>query len=276
MRAGGGVAVEEFLLTLWTADPVLAAVADRAGVDRVGVDLELRGKRARQEGLGTWISDHRADDLPPIGRSLTRSRLFARVNPLCAESPGEVERLVALGVQVLMLPMFRSAEELEEFAHIVDGRATIVPLLETLDAAQDIERVTRLAPIHELHIGINDLALSCGMASRFEVLDCEITDRVSAHVLQAGWRLGIGGIGRVGDDTLPLAPDLVYSQYARLGSSAALISRAFFQSPGEGEGLGGAVARSRERMTHWRRASGAEMREARAAFRDALAGGPQW
>ena len=275
MRAGDGAAIEDFLLTLWTADPELAAVADRAGIDRVGVDLELEGKRARQEGLGTWISDHRPDDLRQIGRSLRRSRLFARVNPLSAESRGEVDRLVALGVQVIMLPMFHSAEELEEFAQIVGGRATVVPLLETLDAAQDIERVTGVASVKEIHIGINDLALSCGMSSRFEVLDCEVTDRVSAHVLRAGWRLGIGGIGRVGDDTLPLAPDLVYSQYARLGSSAALISRAFVESR-SGEDLCGAVARSRERMAHWRRASGRERREARAAFRDALTGGPQW
>ncbi len=276
MRAGDGEAVDDFLLTLWTADPALAAGADRAGVDRIGVDLELRGKRERQDGLGTWISDHRPDDLPLVGAGLRHSRLFARVNPLGADSRGEVELLLDLGVQVIMLPMFHSAQELEEFVHIVDGGATVVPLLETVDAAEDIERVTKVPSIHEIHIGINDLALSCGMAGRFEVLDCELTDRVCAQVLRAGWRLGIGGIGRVGDETLPLAPDLVYSQYARLGSTAALISRAFVDSCPEGESLCGAVAMSRERMAHWRCASSREKREARAAFRDALTRGPEW
>lgn len=36
-----------FRLTLVTDDPVLAATADRAGVDHIGPDLEHLGKRER-------------------------------------------------------------------------------------------------------------------------------------------------------------------------------------------------------------------------------------
>jgi len=34
-----------FRLTLWTADPALAARADAAGVDRIGVDLDRDRER---------------------------------------------------------------------------------------------------------------------------------------------------------------------------------------------------------------------------------------
>ena len=65
------LAAGELVLTLWTSDPALAARADAAGVERVGVDMERLGKRARQRGLGTWISPHTEDDLAKVQRQRT-------------------------------------------------------------------------------------------------------------------------------------------------------------------------------------------------------------
>src|SRR6185436_12988331 len=61
---------DELVLTLWTSDPQLAARADAAGVERIGVDLERLGKRDRQGGLGTWISEHTEADLATVGTAL--------------------------------------------------------------------------------------------------------------------------------------------------------------------------------------------------------------
>ena len=52
----------DFVLTLLTNQPGLAARADEAGVQRVGLDLESRGKRERQDAAN-WISDHREAEL---------------------------------------------------------------------------------------------------------------------------------------------------------------------------------------------------------------------
>ncbi|HWX44266.1 MAG TPA: aldolase/citrate lyase family protein [Solirubrobacteraceae bacterium] len=264
----------EFVLTLWTDDAVLAGLADVAGIDRVGVDLEMRGKRERQAGLGTWISTHRIERLPAVRGALARARLFARVNPVSADTSEEVERLLGLGVEVLMLPMFRSAEEVARFAEVVAGRAAVVPLLETRAAAEDIERVAGVEGVREIHLGINDLALDLGLPNRFAVLDCELVERVSAHVREAGLRLGVGGIGRVDDAGLPIASDLIYAQYPRLGATAALISRAFL-GPGAG-GLGEEIARSRARLARWYAASQVELQEAHEAFRAALERCTSW
>lgn len=96
------------MLTLWTEDPVLARCADAAGIDRIGLDLETTSNRERQSGLGTWISSHRLKNLPDVRGSLRNAEQLARVNPLGPTTSDEVDRLTAMGVEVLMLPMFES------------------------------------------------------------------------------------------------------------------------------------------------------------------------
>jgi citrate lyase beta subunit len=267
---------EDFVLTLWTDDPLLARAADAAGVDRIGVDLETQGKRERQAGLGTWISTHRTGALRELRSVLVRARLFARVNPLHDDTPGEVERLLDLGVGVLMLPMFNTAEEIARFSGIVDGRATVVPLLETARAAEDVARICGVPGLCEIHVGINDLALSLGMKNRFEVLDSELIERVSAAVRDAGLRFGIGGIGRVQDAGLPIPPDLIYAQHARLGARAALLSRAFIHPGTTAAELRAEVLASRARLAHWCTATEAELQEARRALRAAVERSAIW
>jgi 2-keto-3-deoxy-L-rhamnonate aldolase RhmA len=263
------VSADRFVLTLWTDDPVLAGHADLAGVDRVGLDLETHGKRERQAGLGTWISTHDIERLAEIGAALARAELFARVNPVCESSTAEVQRVLDLGARVLMLPMFHSAEEVRRFVDIVAGRATVVLLLETREAAEDIERICAVESVGEVHVGINDLALSLGLRNRFAVLGSELIARVSRSVREAGLPFGIGGIGRVDDTTLPIAPDLIYAQYPRLGATAALISRAFIRAGGERGRLREDIAESRVRLARWDaagpRAQQRALRELRAA-----------
>lgn len=208
--------------------------------------------------------------------SLSGARLFARVNPLHEHTGLEVELLLEHGVQVLMLPMFESAEQVARFVELVGGRAETVLLLETAAAARDVERIVAVAGAAEVHVGINDLALSLGMRNRFGVLDCEATERVSRCVREADLRFGIGGIGRAGDQALPIASELIYAQYPRLGATAALISRAFLDG-GDGEvDLIEQVALSRARLAHWALADAMQLRRARRDFRVALARCEGW
>lgn len=84
---------ERFVLTLCTRDATLAAAADQAGVNRIGVDLERLGKDVRQGGLATWISDHGEADLAMLAAQIPHRRLFARCNPIHAGSKAEVDAL---------------------------------------------------------------------------------------------------------------------------------------------------------------------------------------
>ncbi len=257
-----------FALTLWTNAPDLAARADAAGIDRVGLDLESIGKRDRQAGLGTWISPHSEQDLPALAEALSRAQLFARTEPMNADLEDQVERLLAAGVDVLMLPMFSTADEVNRFADLVAGRATAVLLLETAEAVGRIDEIVAIEGIHEIHLGLNDLALSLGATNRFEVLTGEAVAHVAEATVQAGLGFGAGGVGRVDDRSLPIPADLIYAQYARLGATAALISRSFLAPDPEQVDLVAEVARTRRRLADWALRPADELEAARIALRE--------
>jgi citrate lyase beta subunit len=122
---------DDFQFTLITNDARLAGRADRAGVNRIGVDLEQLGKAGRQAGEDTRLSYHTAEELAPIGRAMRRALPFARINPIHSNSQREIETVLAHDARVLMLPFFHSAGEVQQFVRLIAGRARTVILVET-------------------------------------------------------------------------------------------------------------------------------------------------
>jgi len=256
-----------FTFTLWTNDPGLARRADAAGVDRIGLDLETRGKASRQRGLPTWISTHDVVQLPAICDALHTASPFVRCNPLNARSREEVEYLLDHGVAILMLPNFTDLGDVERFLRIVDGRATVVPLVERLAALKAVQGFSVLHEINEIHIGLNDLSIDLGFKNRLAILATDLIADAALAARDAGLRLSVGGVGRAMDDSLPVPSDLVYAQYPRLNATGALISRSFRPELLDTPGLAAEIARSRERMEFWARAG----RQVREKAREALA-----
>lgn len=264
---------ERFVFTLWTADPRLAAAADAAGVDRIGVDLERLGKEDRQANRGTWISPHREEDLEAVAPALSHARLFARVNPLNTGSAREVDAVLGRGVEVLMLPMVMNAAEAAAFTRLVDGRATVVLLVEHARALEQLHEIVSVPGVNEIHIGLNDLAISLGLANRWVALANGLIDDAAAIVHDAQLRFGLGGIGRAGDTSLPIPSDLVYAEFARTGATAAVMARSFFPERDPSLTLGVAperpgmmreVSRAREALDAWRRRTPEELAAAHA------------
>lgn len=256
-------AAEHCVLTLWTDDPALAAEADASGIDRIGPDFERLRKASRQRDLGYRLSEHRLEQLPAIRAALRNAQLFVRTNPLNAGSAQEVEQLIAAGVEVLMLPMFTSPEEVQDFVCIVSGRARVVLLLEQIAAVERLGEIVTVEGVDEVHVGLNDLALSIGAANRFALLAMPLMASIAARVHAAELPLGLGGLGRIGDTSVPVPPDLLYAQHARLGSSAAIIARSFLAQGGD---LAVEVRRARERLAYWHACDDAELRAATDAL----------
>ena len=265
-----------FTLTLWTDEPHVALAADRAGVDRIGVDLEHLGKAERQAGLGTWISPHDLHDLERVGAVLERARLFARVNPLHDGTEAEVEAVLERGVDVVMLPMFRGPDEVGAFLEVVAGRAHVVLLLECAEALDRLELVLALPGVREIHLGLNDLSLSLGHANRFAVLADERVHETTRAIRGAGVRLGIGGLGRVDQEGLPVPADLLYAQQAMHGSDGALLARNFLPDDPSHAALSGAVTATRERLAEWAVAGDEQLAAADRALLDATAAAAVW
>src|SRR5262245_36722874 len=66
----------DFVLTLLSRDPPLIRAADRAGVDRLGIDIERLGKRQRQGHIANArISDHELEDLRLVAANARRAAI---------------------------------------------------------------------------------------------------------------------------------------------------------------------------------------------------------
>ena len=255
----------QFRFTLFTNSPTRAAAADRAGVERIGLDLERIGKAERQQGLGTWISPHVEAELPAVYAAVRAPQRFVRCNPPHPELAAEIERLVAAGAQTIMLPHFHAVAQVVDFVAAVGGRARCVALIETVRAIDQIERLKRIVGLDEIHFGLNDLSLDMGAESPFAMLCNPLLEDACAVLTAEQFPFGVGGIGRPMDTTLPIPSDLIYAQYPRLGASGALLSRVFFRDLSEVE-LAGQLSLARERLNHWSRQPAAALRAARQAL----------
>lgn len=216
------------VLTLFTADPAQAQAADRAGVQRIGPDLEFLGKARRQGHTSAWVSHHTEADIAAIGAVLTQAQLFVRTNPMHPGLSQEIERYLAAGAQVLMLPMLKTVADAACFVDCVHGRAKVVLLIETPAAAVRLADIIQVPGVDEIHFGLNDLSLGLGLANHFELLTSDWMVQLAEIAQQSGLPWGFGGVGRVGDTHLPVSTDLVHAQYPRLQGSRALIARSFW------------------------------------------------
>jgi citrate lyase beta subunit len=244
-----------FRLTLITNDPALVAKGDASGVDRIGIDLEVLGKAERQAGQNTRLSGHTVEHLAVVAASLRRAELFVRVNPLNAGTSAEVEAVLRHGAKVLMLPYFRTAGEIETFVRLVDRRASVMILVETASALVRIREILAVPGVQEVMVGLNDLRLELGVRNHFEVLVSPLMDAVASEVHRAKLPFSVGGVARVDDVSLPVSPDLILAQYARLGATGAWISRSFFEQVPSDWDFGAAVSSVRRRLSEWASAS---------------------
>lgn len=214
-----------------TNNPQIATIAQKAGVDRIWVDMEYIGKEERQAGMNTVKSHHTIKDVVRLRQVVNRSKLMVRVNPLHNEtslytsSKEEIDEVIKAGAEVVMLPMFRSRSDAETFVDYVNGRAKVQLLVETAEAVQDIKEICKVKGVDEIHIGLNDLHLAYKMKFMFELLCDGTVENLCKTIKSSGIKYGFGGIARVGHGMLPA--EYIMAEHYRLGSTAAILSRGF-------------------------------------------------
>ena len=208
-----------------TNDPAFARRCDALEGMRLWVDLERLGKAERQAGRNTFISEHQLDDVARIKDVLRSAPLMVRVNPLNPQSADEVDAVLARGADLLMLPMFTTADELRAFSALVAGRAPVVPLLETAGALRSLDDWITTPGLNEVYVGLNDLHLSLGLHFMFQPLASGMVERVADVARSHGLRFGFGGVARLDEGLLPGRD--VLAEHVRLGSKAVILSRTF-------------------------------------------------
>lgn len=210
-----------------TNNTQVAKIAEKAGVNRIFVDMEYIGKELRQpKGMDTVKNHHTIDDVKRVKSVLNKAELLVRVNPIHDGSEEEIEQTVRAGADVIMLPYWKTPEEVSKFVKYVNSRAKTILLLETDEAAKCVDKVIENGGFDEIYVGLNDLKISQGKTFLFELVTDGTVDELVKKFKLAELKFGFGGVGKVGADDL-LPAENVLAEHYRLNSSMVILSRAF-------------------------------------------------
>ena len=214
-----------------TNRPDVAIIAEKEGVERIFVDMEYIGKDLRQGGMNTVQNSHTIEDVKSIRKVLSKSDLMVRCNPIhdafenTASSEEEIDQVIQNGADIIMLPYFKTLDEVKRFVSCVGGRAKTLLLLETPEAVEIVDEIIDLKGVDEIFIGLNDLSLGYGKKFMFELLADGTVEMLCNKFKAKGMPYGFGGIASLGKGMLP--SEHVIAEHYRLGSTCAILSRSF-------------------------------------------------
>lgn len=221
-----------------TNKPWVAKIAQDAGVDWIFIDMEWIGKSSRQGGMDTVQNHHTFEDVSIIKQSLTKSKVLVRVNPIHLDVPDypdsrdEIEQTIAAGADIVMLPYFKTIDEVVYFIEAVKsgqlkyGRDVKTCLLvETPQAAKLLENIVDLSNVDMIHFGLNDMHLALDLKFMFQLLSDGYVDQWSSIVKSQNIPFGFGGLASLNGGAVP--GSMILKEHYRLGSSMVILSRAF-------------------------------------------------
>ena len=218
---------EKMPLTLMyiTNNTEVGKIAEEAGVDRIFIDLETLGKEERQPNMDTVKSTHQIEDVGKMKNSLQKAELLVRVNKMNPNSPKEIEKVIEQGADIVMLPYFKTLEEIKTFLQIAAGRVKTNLLVETPEAVEKLDDILAVPGIDEIHIGLNDLHLGYHRKFMFELLADGTVEEICVKIKRKGIKYGFGGIASIGKGLLPA--EHIIKEHYRLGSELVILSRSF-------------------------------------------------
>lgn len=221
-----------------TNRPEIAQIAENAGVDWIFVDMEFIGKDVRQRGLDTVQNHHTVQDVANISNAVKKAKVLVRVNPIHEDlenypsSEREIDSVIKAGADIVMLPFFKTIEEVMRFVKDVKSSAfnygknvKTCLLIETAEAALLLDDILEINGIDMIHIGLNDLHLALGMKFMFELLADGTVDRLASKIKAKGIPFGFGGIASLNGGAVP--GSMLLKEHYRLGSSMVIVSRSF-------------------------------------------------
>ena len=136
-----------------------------------------------------------------------------------------MEKAIAYGADILMLPMVLTRQEVEQYVAYVRGRARVCIMVETAQALARLDEILNVRGVDEIFVGLNDLHISMGLSFMFELLSGGLVEYVANKCKKRGMPFGFGGIARIGDGILPA--ERILAEHVFLGSSSVILSRTF-------------------------------------------------
>jgi len=211
-----------------TNNKEVAKIAQKAGVNWIFVDLEIKGKKNRQKNRNTVISAHTIEDVKNIREVIDKAELLVRINPIGEWSEQEINDVIKSGADIIMLPYFKTRQEIEKFIYLIDKRVKTCLLVETMEAVENIDEILEIGGIDYIHIGLNDIHIQRKTYFMFEFLADGYIDILAEKFKKRNIPFGFGGVAHMKSNLLPLAKDIIAEHY-RLGSTGVILSRSFIQ-----------------------------------------------
>ena len=253
------------VLSFITNNLALAVAGDKAGIDRVFIDLENLGKAKRQAGRSLFLSDHEIEDVRRMKEAVREAKIMVRIDPLHLHTKRQIDWVTGYGADVILLPYFHRIDEANRFVDLVAGRAVAALLVETPEAVSVLPVLCRLPGIGEIHIGLNDLSLAMNRSFLFDIVADGTVDRICSVLRDSGLPFGFGGIGSLSRNDLPLEPEAVLAEQVLQGATRGWLSRTFRDLPIEK--LDEEVRRIRLTVDFWQNADRYQQEEIRARLR---------
>lgn len=223
--------MKKMILMYITNDINMSLTAESCGVDWIFIDLEIKGKEDRQGHLDTVISRHNINDIRKVKNVLTKSKLVVRINPIHDKSSTEINKVINSGADIIMLPYFKSYDEVRFFLKNVNKRVETCLLLETSEAVDNLDEILKLNDIDYIHIGLNDLHLSYRLNFMFELLSNGTVEAIISKIKKTNITYGFGGIAKLSDGMIP--SEFIIAEHKRLGSTMSILSRTFYNQLNE-------------------------------------------
>lgn len=211
-----------------TNNIIEAKIVDKLDIDWIFIDLETVGKKKRQIGLNTVMSDHSISDVKKIKNVVSNTKILVRCNPIGTHSQKEIEDInKTTGIDRVMLPYFKTVREVEIFIEFLNT-SKIEPslLIETTSAIDNLNDILKIYQFKYVHIGLNDIHIERKTNFMFEPYVDGLIHRTVKILNDNNVNFGIGGIGRIGSNLLP-TPECIINEHKRLNSSGVILSRSF-------------------------------------------------
>lgn len=230
-------------LLLFHAEPALTLKCRHAGMDGMILDLERRGKEARQEDFDTQISVHDLRDLEWL-RAHYDGPIICRVNGGDEISAAEVRGALALGADEILLPMITRVDQVQTVLDWLGTSARLGIMLETREALGIAGALSRCR-ISRAYVGLNDLAISLGNRSIFRAM---VDGTVEALRARFDLPFGVAGLTHPALGS-PIPSSLLLAEMKRLDAHFSFLRRSFYRDLASFE-PGDIIAAIRDRWNH--------------------------
>ena len=209
-------------LFLFSHQPSMVETADKAGIDGFILDWEDRNRFQRQSIGDSVQAPDNHEDLARVS-SLSQRPAWCRINEPGEWTEDEVELAIAHGADLILLPMVRKPEEVEDFLSIVSDRVQTGILVETTEACDCAAQLATL-PLNRIYVGLFDLSISRNSDDLFKPLMDGTVERLR-NIFHAS-KFGVGGLTTV-DAGSPVSCLELMAHLARLGSDFTFLRNSF-------------------------------------------------